>query len=380
MGANASSHNHNDNTGAAPAEDQQDYYTLLGVSEDATSDDIKATFRKLALVHHPDKNADDIEGATQRFAAIQQAYEERAWYDTHRSSLVPEADAEDVLNDMRHGSGSNNKSSVPRGRGLTSKHLMRFFDATVWSGFDDSDSGFFNIYRNLFQRLAEDEEQHGSDVDYPSFGTSSWPWVPADKGLEHEAAKTFYNYWSSFATAKEFVWMEQWNLQEAPDRRVRRLMEKDNKKARDDAKRDYNDTVRSLVMFIRKRDPRYKAHIANQASATNSGTSTPRHAVAASAAAARKRAEASEAYVEQDWQRVKPEDGADGDWNDAEGAEEWECVACGKSFRSEAQWNSHERSRKHLKEVERCRYLAFQPEVFPLMHANKVTTRNGARE
>lgn len=44
----------------------------------------------------------------------------------------------------------------------------------------------------------------------------------------------------------------------------------------------------------------------------------------------------------------------DNDWAGAEGdGEEWECVVCNKSFRSEAAWNSHERSRKHLKEVER---------------------------
>ena len=45
---------------------------------------------------------------------------------------------------------------------------------------------------------------------------------------------------------------------------------------------------------------------------------------------------------------------ADLDWAAGEGGdeEEWECVACGKSFRTEAAWNSHERSKKHLRAVE----------------------------
>jgi len=37
-----------------------------------------------------------------------------------------------------------------------------------------------------------------------------------------------------------------------------------------------------------------------------------------------------------------------------DGQEEWECVACGKTFRSEKAWGNHERSNKHLKEVARC--------------------------
>ncbi|KAG8806759.1 hypothetical protein FRC17_004823 [Serendipita sp. 399] len=57
-------------------------------------------------------------------------------------------------------------------------------------------------------------------------------------------------------------------------------------------------------------------------------------------------------FVEQEWQKVTIIDDGQ-EWEDAEGGEEWECVACGKSFRSEAAWMSHERSRKHLKEVER---------------------------
>ena len=38
-----------------------------------------------------------------------------------------------------------------------------------------------------------------------------------------------------------------------------RAMEKENKKFRDVGKKEYNDLVRSLVAFVRKRDPRVKA-------------------------------------------------------------------------------------------------------------------------
>jgi DnaJ family protein A protein 5 len=61
-------------------------------------------------------------------------------------------------------------------------------------------------------------------------------------------------------------------------------------------------------------------------------------------------------FVAQDWQQVaEPSDAVtDLEWARAEGAEdeEWECIACNKTFRSEAAWNSHERSKKHLRAVE----------------------------
>ncbi len=62
--------------------------------------------------------------------------------------------------------------------------------------------------------------------------------------------------------------------------------------------------------------------------------------------------------MEQDWQKINRErHDADLDWAAAEteDPEEWECVACRKSFRSEAAWSSHERSKKHMKEVERLK-------------------------
>lgn len=51
------------------------FYEVLGVEVMATADEIKKAYRKAALKHHPDKNADDREGAETRFKRIAAAYE-----------------------------------------------------------------------------------------------------------------------------------------------------------------------------------------------------------------------------------------------------------------------------------------------------------------
>ncbi|KAF9474678.1 DnaJ-domain-containing protein [Pholiota conissans] len=353
MGAKESTGRQENGSEQAPA--SLDYYQILEIAEDATADEIKRSFRRLALIHHPDKNHADVEEATKRFAALQQAYEvlsdeqERAWYDSHRASLIPEPDVETVFDDIRK--GANLKSRV-RDRGLTVRHLTRFFDATIWKSFGDEDNSFFSIYRNLFSRLAAEERMFESSLEYPPFGLSTWQWSTG-KSDDTENPRDFYNVWMNFATEKDFSWMEQWNINEAPDRRVRRLMEKDNKKLRDDARKEYNDTIRSLVRFIRKRDPRYKKHLDLQTQLTNAAAAAP-----PKPANTTPKPQVQSTYVEQEWQKVEAKSHhADLDWAAAEGddAEEWECVACRKTFRSEAAWDSHERSKKHMKEVENLR-------------------------
>jgi molecular chaperone DnaJ len=51
----------------------KDYYGILGVPRDATADDIKRAYRKLARQYHPDVNPDP--GAQERFKEINAAYE-----------------------------------------------------------------------------------------------------------------------------------------------------------------------------------------------------------------------------------------------------------------------------------------------------------------
>ncbi|KAF8121833.1 DnaJ-domain-containing protein [Boletus edulis] len=333
-----------------------DHYELLGVEESATADDIKKAFRKLALIHHPDKNKDDIEGSTQRFAQIQQAYEilsdeqERAWYDSHKASLAPAPDAEAVFEDVRRGA----PPPRARDRGLTVGHLSRFFDATIWSVFDDSPDGFFTLYRNLFTRLAQ-EENMVAEIEYPQFGYSTWTWTSPT--TPSEAVKNFYNAWLNFSTLKEFTWMDHYNTLDAPDRRIRRQMEKENKKARDDAQKEYNEAVRSLAMFVRKRDPRYKSHLAQQ-SRLNQTKANGSLASSGPKSTSQRAQTNNTSYAEQEWQKATNDRQHDDlEWAAAEGEdpEMWVCVACGKSFKSEAAWDSHERSKKHMKELEKLK-------------------------
>lgn len=53
---------------------RKDYYKILGVEKDANDMDIKKAYRRLAIVHHPDKNPDD-ESAAERFKDVGEAYE-----------------------------------------------------------------------------------------------------------------------------------------------------------------------------------------------------------------------------------------------------------------------------------------------------------------
>ncbi|KAI0444239.1 DnaJ domain-containing protein [Xylaria telfairii] len=51
------------------------YYSILGVHQGASDSELRATYRRLVLMHHPDKNKGDEKTATEKFQQLSEAFE-----------------------------------------------------------------------------------------------------------------------------------------------------------------------------------------------------------------------------------------------------------------------------------------------------------------
>ena len=238
------------------------HYDVLGIERDAEASVIKKAHRKLALRHHPDKtmglSEEQREQSASEFKLIQAAYEclsdpvERKWYDEHRDM---------ILRGGMHGSeGADGESSFMYD--VTPYHFYGCYD-----GYDDENpDNFYSIYQDCFENIYDGEKNgfvsegnidlndmnnaHLSDV---SFGDSKSKW---------EDVSAFYNSWEAFSSCLSFAWVDTYHLndiREAPNRRIRRLMEDDNRKKRKAAKKERVEEICALVRFVKKRDPRVRA-------------------------------------------------------------------------------------------------------------------------
>lgn len=340
-------------------------YEILGVERDASDAEIKKSYRRLALKWHPDKNTDNSEESTRVFTEIQQAYEvlidpqERAWYDKHREQIIRGGD--DYVDN--------------------SINLMKYFSASVYCGFGDEAQGFYAVYANVFEIITKEDAEfaNGQDLEVPEFGTSTSDY--------EEVVQPFYAHWQSYSTLKSYVWLEKYDLREAPNRRVQRLMEKDNKKIRDAVKKERNEEVRALVKFVRKRDKRVKAYLELL---KEKDEERQRITKQKRLEALREREKMFEAYKEESWASLSgleedlvqmnvhldSEFGRDNDINESQSDEEevqqYYCVACDKAFKTEKALVNHEKSRKHKDKV-----AAIKREMADSEDIDELALRNG---
>ncbi|NOT14761.1 MAG: molecular chaperone DnaJ [Methylotenera sp.] len=115
---------------------KKDYYEVLGLNKDASEEDIKKSYRKLAMKHHPDRNPDNPK-AEDHFKEAKEAYEilsdsqKRAAYDQYGHAGVEQgagaggfggagfSDAfGDIFGDIFGGGARGQRSNVYRGADL----------------------------------------------------------------------------------------------------------------------------------------------------------------------------------------------------------------------------------------------------------------------
>ncbi|XP_041015751.1 dnaJ homolog subfamily C member 2-like [Juglans microcarpa x Juglans regia] len=201
---------------------QQDHYALLGLSHLrylATEEQIRKSYRETALKHHPDKQAalllaEETEDAKQarkdeienHFKSIQEAYE--------------------VLMDP-----------VRR----------RIYDST--DEFDDdiptdcAPQDFFKVFGPAFLRNGR------WSVNQPI------PFLGDENTLLKEV-DSFYNFWYSFKSWREFPHADEFDLEQAESRDHKRWMERQNAKLSEKARKEECTRIRVLVDNAYKRDPR----------------------------------------------------------------------------------------------------------------------------
>ena len=134
-----------------------DYYKVLGVSKNASEDDIKKAYRKLARKLHPDLNPNDKE-AHKKFQEINEANEvlgdpdKRKKYDTYGENWQHAGQYEQARREQQSGSGQQ----YPGGGG---NPFGEGFEYNFSGGDDSSGGGFSDFFESLFGGRSSKKQQ-----------------------------------------------------------------------------------------------------------------------------------------------------------------------------------------------------------------------------
>lgn len=197
----------------------QDHYAVLGLVNyrfEATEDQIKKAYKQKVLKHHPDKRKarglSVKDGDDDYFTCITKAYEilgiptKRRSYD----SVDPEFD-----------------DSVPSTNNLNT-------------------SNFYEIFHPVFKRNSR-WAKVGRNKKVPLLG---------DENSTYDEVNNFYSFWYNLDSWREFSYLDEDDKEKGENRDERRWIEKQNKAARLQRKKDEMARIRKLIDNAYSTDPR----------------------------------------------------------------------------------------------------------------------------
>ncbi|XP_056638977.1 dnaJ homolog subfamily C member 21 isoform X1 [Diorhabda sublineata] len=340
------------------------YYEVLNITQNADESEIKSAYRKLALKWHPDKNLENPDQAKNQFQIVQQAYDvlsdrqERAWYDNHREQIL-------------RGSNSDFEDK--------SLNVFQYFTTSCFQGYEDDENGFYTVYRNVFQKIAEEDIEFMEDkdefIEIPGFG---------DSKSDFKHVSEFYAFWISYSTKKSFVWLDPYDVKNIRDRKYLKLIEKENKKVRMKARKERNEEVRNLVAFVKKRDKRIQAQKKIQEQKIledkkRRETLSKQKKIERQQELDKARLSCQAQWskfenVESELEQIESqlvEQFGDLCSDDDEDLDNLYCIACSKLFKTPKAFENHESSKKHKENMEFLKSSMLEEEISQNISENR---------
>ncbi|EPX70714.1 Co-chaperone for ATPase activity [Schizosaccharomyces octosporus yFS286] len=304
--------------------EDKDCYEILQVSRDSTLQEVKTSYRKLALLYHPDRNPNK-EGYDEIFSAISSAYnilsneDKRKWHEKDYTRDQYSVFTEEIR-EMQ-----------------TNLRAVKF-----------------DVWVNFINRIRSDEQTAGTKVQWPSLGDSTWLWTHT---------KPLYQRWLRFSTAKSFEWEVIYNDEEETDPATKRLMKKENLRCIKYCTQQYDAAVRELIATMCELDPRRQnvqkvsdpERYESLQAASRQQSERDRRKYQASL---QEQSIASWTVVDQELNWSEDEDIVEDDdvsIDDTEAADNTNCFICSKQFRSLQQLKNHENSKKHKQNSRKAR-------------------------
>jgi len=143
----------------------KDYYAILGVSKNATDEELKKAYRKLALKWHPDRNRDNAAEATEKFKEIGEAYDVLS--DPEKRKIYDQVGEEGLKGGM----------PPPGAGGFPGGATFSFGPGTHFRSFRSAD----DIFKNIFG--ADFDVNNASMDDDGFFGMFGMPGMGGMRGM-----------------------------------------------------------------------------------------------------------------------------------------------------------------------------------------------------